>query len=129
VAKTRPGRQLRWDVEHLLAIGQQPVRDVPPDLVTALDRPDPTGPLLGVGEQRPVAGRVGGEPATADDGLIAGHDLDRDRALVWVHPDHDPRGWAVLGALFVHLWCLPTSNLMGLSSGEGNATSSCANPS
>jgi hypothetical protein len=36
---------------------------------------------------RPVAGRVGGIPAPARDGLIAGHDLDRGRTLVRVHPD------------------------------------------
>ena len=33
---------------------------------------------------------VGGIPATTEDRLVTGHDLDRDRAFVRVHPDHDP---------------------------------------
>ncbi|MET7951641.1 hypothetical protein [Micromonospora sp. NPDC005324] len=36
---------------------------------------------------RRVAVAVGVEPAAADDGLIAGHDLDRGGALMRVHPD------------------------------------------
>lgn len=83
----RPGGQLRWDVDDLLAVGEQPVGDVPADALAALDRPDPVRLLAGVLPHRRVAVAVGVEPAAADDGLVAGHDLDRGRALVRVHPD------------------------------------------
>ena len=41
----RPGRQLRRHVDDLLAIGEQPHRDVAADAAAALDRPDPVRPL------------------------------------------------------------------------------------
>ena len=41
-----PRRQLRRDVDDLLAIGQQPQRDVAADAAAALDRPDPVRPPL-----------------------------------------------------------------------------------
>ena len=42
----RPRGQLRWDVDDGLAVGEQPLGDVPADAVAALDRPDPLGPRL-----------------------------------------------------------------------------------
>jgi hypothetical protein len=54
------------------------------------DRPDPVGPLAGVATHVGVALTVGAEPALADDGLLGGHQFDRRRALVRVHPDDDP---------------------------------------
>jgi hypothetical protein len=74
---SRPGGQLWWDIHDLLAIGQQPVGDVPADSLAALDRPDPVRPPPGVRLHRGVAVAVGVEAAAADDGLVAGHDLDR----------------------------------------------------
>src|SRR4051794_21137615 len=35
----RSRRELRWDINDLLTVAQQPVRDVPADALTALDRP------------------------------------------------------------------------------------------
>ena len=40
----RPRGQLRRDVDDLFAIGQEPVRHVPPDARTSLDRPDAVRP-------------------------------------------------------------------------------------
>ena len=95
------------------------LRDVPADALAALDRP---GPL------RPPPAPPPASPGTRrrrcryrpppSDGLIAGHDLDRGRALVRVHPDD----------YLAH----PSSScpiLLWLPSKEGTATSSRTNPS
>jgi hypothetical protein len=84
-----PSRQLRWDVDDLLAGGDEPVRDVPPDPIAALHGPGPLRPLPSVGEHRGEPIDVGGEPAAAEHALVAGHHLDRDAAFVRVHADHD----------------------------------------
>jgi hypothetical protein len=42
----RPGGQLRWDIDDLLAVGQQPVGDVSADALAALDQPDSCQPVL-----------------------------------------------------------------------------------
>jgi hypothetical protein len=67
---------------------KQPLGDMPTDALAALDRPRPLRPPARVIQHRREAGLVGGEPAVPDDLLAGGHDLDRDRALVRVHPDH-----------------------------------------
>jgi hypothetical protein len=67
--------------------GQQPVRDMPADTLAALDRPGPLRPPLRLGQHRPVPSRIGAIPAPAHHSLIAGHDLNRGRTLVRVHPD------------------------------------------
>lgn len=85
-----PCRELRRHVDDLLAVGQQSHRDVPANAVAALDRPDPVRPADHRGQHRAVARGVGGEPVTADHGLIGGHHLDGDRPPVRVRPDHDP---------------------------------------
>jgi hypothetical protein len=87
VANTRPCRQLRGHVNNLLASVEQPQGDVPTDALTTLDRPDPVRPALGVLHHRRVAVAVSAEPATAGDGLLAGHDLDGGGAFVRVHAD------------------------------------------
>jgi hypothetical protein len=73
----RACRQLGWDVDDLLTIGDQPMRDVLADPRAALDRPDPVRPLLAVAKHGGEAVVVGGEPAVTDHGLIRGHHLDR----------------------------------------------------
>jgi hypothetical protein len=84
-----PCGQLRWDVEDLFTIGEEPVGDVPADAVAAFDGPYPVRPLPGVAQHRVVAVAVGAVAAAAEDGLIGGHHLDRGRAFVWVHAkDH-----------------------------------------
>jgi hypothetical protein len=80
-------------------VGQEPHRDVPADPVAPFDRPDTVRPPLHVLAQRPEAGDVGAEPATADDRFVGGHHLDRHRPLVRVHPDHDPLACCHLQAL------------------------------
>jgi hypothetical protein len=76
VAKTRARRQPGWDVDDLLTIAQQPVGDVLADARAALDRPDPIRPPLAVTQHHRIAVAVGGEAATAKDGLVRGHHLD-----------------------------------------------------
>ena len=87
----RPRGQLRRHVHDVLAVGEQPVGDVPADALAALDRPDPLRPRRDECQHRLVALDGGVEPATTDDGLVGDHHLDRDAAFVRVHPDHDPR--------------------------------------
>jgi hypothetical protein len=83
------GRQLRRHVYDLLAVSDQPRRQVPADAAAALDRPDPVRPAAHAGEHRRIPRSVSAVPAAAHDGLITGHDLDRGRVLVRVHPDDD----------------------------------------
>jgi len=66
---------------------RQPVRDTPADARASLDRPGPLRPLPRLRQHRPVPGHTGALPAPANDGLLAGHDLDRGRTLARVHPD------------------------------------------
>jgi len=72
-----PSRQLRWNVNNLLAVTQQPVGDVPADALAALDRPNPVPPLPGIPGHRRIAIPASAETAGAYHGLVAGHDLDR----------------------------------------------------
>ncbi len=59
------------------------------------------------------------EVMAADEAVLGGgRHLDRDRPLVRIHPDHDPTHPAP-----------PTLDPLWLSSREGTATSSRANPS
>jgi hypothetical protein len=71
------GGQLGWDVDDLLAVGQQAVGDVLADAGATLDSPDPLPPLLAVTQHRRVSVTVGAEPTTTGDGLVGGHHLDR----------------------------------------------------
>ena len=86
---SRPCRELRRHVDHVLALGQEPYCDVPADPVAPLDRPDPLRPLLHVLDHRREAVDISAETTTTEDLLIGGHHLDRHRPLVRVHPDHD----------------------------------------
>jgi hypothetical protein len=62
--------QLRWDVNDVLAVSEQPVGNVLADAGTALDRPDPVWPLPAASQHRGIAVAVGAEPAATDDHLI-----------------------------------------------------------
>jgi hypothetical protein len=85
-----PRRQLGRHVDHDVPVRDQPVGDVSSDALAALDGPHTVGPCGHVLEHRGVALDAGVEPAAADDDLVGRHHLDRDAALVRVHPDHDP---------------------------------------
>jgi hypothetical protein len=95
-----------------LAVGDQPVGDVLADPGAALDRPDPLRPPAGVGQQGGEPLSIGGEPAATKNLLAGGHDLDRDRALVRVHPDHNPR------LVLLHLLHVLLSLALGPSMGR-----------
>ena len=81
---------------------------------------------MGIGgvEQLGVPVGAGGEPATTDDVLLGGHDLDRGAAFVRVHADHDPRG-----LLVVHRSAPLLVPTLVVSSWEGTATYGWAYPS
>ena len=81
---TLPGRehasscgQFRRNVEHLLAIGDKPLRDMPPDPVAPLHSPHPVAVLPAGGEHRLVTVLVRRVPAAAEDPLPVVGDLDR----------------------------------------------------
>src|SRR5262249_11174788 len=82
--------QLRWHIHHGLAVGDQPLRDMPPYTLAALDCPDPLRPAPPSREHRPVAGAVSPEPASLQDLFPLAKDLDRRRHLVRIHTDDDP---------------------------------------
>jgi hypothetical protein len=120
----RSRRELRRDIDHLLARGQQPHRDVVPDPVASLDRPDPVATLCpdrdDVTPHGSKPSRICPEPLTTKHRLIGSHHLDRGRPLVGIHPDHHTAAdliHALTPPSFRH-WC------HWLSSREGNATSS-----
>jgi hypothetical protein len=60
------------------------------EVTAPLDRPHTVWERGDVMPHRGRPGLVGAIAATAEDRLIARHHLDRHRALVRVHPDHDP---------------------------------------
>jgi len=86
-------RQLRWHVHDLLAVSEQPVRDVPPYALTALDRPRSLRESLRIGQHRAIPGEVGGIAAATQDRLVAGHHLDRGRPLMRIHPNDHWHAW------------------------------------
>jgi len=88
--------QLRRHVEDDLAVMDQAMRQVPPDTVAALHRPDPVRELSRRGEHLAIPGRVRAVPARRQHPGLLVDDLDRGRALMRVHPDdhahrHPPR--------------------------------------
>ena len=89
VEQPDPGRELRRDVDDLLAVLEESLRQRPAGSVAALDRPDPLRPGRGVLAHRCVAGPVGGEPARAQQLLTLVDDLDGGRQLVGIDPDDD----------------------------------------
>ena len=89
VEQPDPGGELRRDVDDLLAVLEEPLRQRPAGTVAALDRPDPLRPGLDVLAHRGVAGPVGGEPTRAEQLLVLVDDLDRGRQLVGIDPDDD----------------------------------------
>jgi hypothetical protein len=78
-----PGGQFRGHVQDGLAVGDQPLGDVPADAGAALDGPDVVLVLTAGGEQGLVAVTVGAEPALADGLFAVIDDLDGRRTLVW----------------------------------------------
>jgi hypothetical protein len=76
--REHPGtsRKLWWDVDDLLAFGEQPIGDVLADTRAALDCPDTARPLLALSHHDEVAVPVGALATTTENGLISGHDRD-----------------------------------------------------
>ena len=91
VQRPGPGRELRRDVDDVLAVGQQPLRQRPAGTVAALHRPRPLGVAGDVFAHRRVPGLVRGEPAGRQDRLLVVDDLDGRRQLVGIDPDEHPR--------------------------------------
>ena len=91
VEQPGPGRQLRRHVDHVLAVGQQPLRQRPAGAVAALHRPHPVRPRRDVLAHRGVPGLVGAEPAGRQHRLAVVDDLDRRRQLVGIDPDEHLR--------------------------------------
>ena len=117
-----PRRQLRRHVHHGLALGDEALRDMAADPLTALDRPYSVRPGRDVGQHRGESLGIGGEPATTGDLLVACHHLDGHRPLVRVHADHD-------AVVVIHA-ALPSSSTDEHQwSQEGTATTSRAFPS
>ena len=85
----RTCRELRWDIDDFFAHGEEPMSDVVPDPGASLDRPNPARKPVDIIPHRGEPIDIGAEPAPTYDGLIAGHHLDRGRALVRVHADHN----------------------------------------
>jgi hypothetical protein len=82
--------QLGRHVEHHLPVMHQPVRQVPPDSVAPLHRPDPIAETVADRrEHRGIAGLVGAITAQVNEPAVPSVDhLDRRRALVRIHPDN-----------------------------------------
>jgi hypothetical protein len=72
-----PCRELRRDIDDLLAGLEQPLGQRSSDTVGAFDRPDPVRPRLRVGPHGLVAGLVSGEPTRTQQPFVLIHDLDR----------------------------------------------------
>jgi hypothetical protein len=70
----------------------QAVRNVLADAVTALHRPDTIGELPAHGEHLGITSLVSTEPAGHQHLGPLVNDLDRGRALMWVHPDDHAHG-------------------------------------
>jgi hypothetical protein len=70
----------------------EPVRDVLPDAIAALDRPDPVRVTASSVEHLDVAGLVGPETTAVDDAAPFVDHLDGGRTLVWIHPDNHAHG-------------------------------------
>ena len=77
-----PRRQLRGHVDHRLALGEEPLCDMPTDALTALDRPDPVRPGRDVAQHGREPLDIGSEATSTENLLVPGHHLDRDRPLV-----------------------------------------------
>jgi hypothetical protein len=83
------GGELGGYVEHGLAVGDQPLGQVPADTVSALYRPQPLREPAAHSEHLPVAVLVSAEPARGQHGLALVDNLNRRRPLVRIHADDD----------------------------------------
>jgi hypothetical protein len=92
------GGELGGHVDHLLTVGQQPLRQRPAGAVAALDRPHPLRPTGDVLAHRGIAGLVGTEPARRQHRLATINHLDSGRQLVGIDPDEHPRHVALRSA-------------------------------
>jgi hypothetical protein len=110
-------RQLGWNVNDLLALREQPVRDVPADPLAALDRPHPVRPAARATHHRREAIAIGTEPPGTHNGFVAGHHLDGRERLCGSIPitTRSDSGFMPCSRRSIRCW---------LSSREGNATSS-----
>jgi hypothetical protein len=77
VEQPRAGRELGRHVDHVLAVGQQPLRQRSAGAVAALDRPHPLRPWRHRLPHRRMAGLVGAEPSSCEHLLAIVDDLDR----------------------------------------------------
>ena len=87
VEEPDPGGEGGQNINHVLAILEEPLCERPPGTVGALDGPDPPGPGAGVGPHGGSAGPVGGEPSRLPgELLVVVDDLDRGRQRVGIRP-------------------------------------------
>jgi hypothetical protein len=118
VANTRaPGGQLGWHVQYVLAVGDQPLGDVPADAIAAFHRPQPVWVSSAQRQHHPVAVGVRAESALRQYVLALVDDLDGRGPLVRVHPDDDRSHIVLLASAELDI------------SEDGNASSSWADPS
>jgi hypothetical protein len=82
------GGSLRGHIEHRLAVGDQALRDVPPDSAASLDCPDSVGEPAAGREHLLVADTVRAVPSLREHPLPVIDDLNRGRPLVRIHADH-----------------------------------------
>jgi len=76
IEQPHPSGQLRRHVHDHLTGLEQPLSQRPAGAVSALDRPHPRRPRLGVRQHRRVASLVGGEPSLAELVIVLVDDLD-----------------------------------------------------
>jgi hypothetical protein len=74
-----------------LAVGDQPLGDMPADAAASFDGPESVSVLAAGGQHGLVTVAVGAEPAVTDNLLVVVDDLDRGGTLVRVHTDDDLR--------------------------------------
>lgn len=77
VEQPNPGCKLRWYIDHVLAVGDQPLGQRSAGTVAALDGPGRPRPPGHVVQHRLVADLVGGEASRPEQPLVLVDDLDR----------------------------------------------------
>ena len=118
IEQPHPRSQLGWDIDDLLAVLEESLRQRAAGTVAALDRPHPLRPGAGVVAHRRVAGPVDGEPPGAQQLLVMVDDLDGDPQPVGIDPDDD----------MLHV-LLPPTLVPDVNGEVGIATTSRAVPS
>ncbi len=115
------GRQLRRHVDHLLTVGEQPVRDVPADALAALDRPRP---LVG------TASRTRASPDSPPTSVAIPAAVQAPISSPAITSIVADRLCGSIPITTAPICCSPIHSIRHrCSSWEGTATSSRANPS